>query len=66
MTYRSSNQKRILKVEETGDFWRKKTVPRIRLKGKWLAHAGILPNHHVQVESLYPGVLILKLIEKDD
>ena len=66
MIYRSSNRKRILKVEETGDFWRKKTVPRIRLKGKWLAHAGILPNRYVQVESPYPGVLILQLMEKDD
>ena len=59
------NKKRILKVEEVGDFWRKKTMPRIRLKGKWLAQAGIIPNRHVQIESPYPGVLILHLLHQD-
>ena len=61
-----THKKRILKVEEVGDFWRKRTFPRIRLKGKWLARAGILPNHHVEVDSPFPGVLILHLIEKDE
>ena len=61
-----TDKKRILKVEEVGDFWRKRTVPRIRLKGKWLAQAGILSNRHVQVESPHPGVLILQLIEKGE
>ena len=60
-----ANKKRILKVEEVGDFWRKKTMPRIRLKGKWLAQAGILPNRHVQVVSPQPGVLILHLIDQE-
>lgn len=60
-----THKKRILKVEEVGDFWRKQTVPRIRLKGKWLAKAGILPNHHVEVKSPHSGVLIIHLIEKD-
>ena len=60
-----SHKKRILKVEEVGDFWRKRTVPRIRLKGKWLAQAGILPNRHVQVESPQSRVLILHLIEQE-
>jgi hypothetical protein len=60
-----ANKKRVLKVEEVGDFWRKKTVPRIRLKGKWLAQAGILPNRYVQVESPQPGLLILHLVEQD-
>ena len=61
-----THKKRILKVEEVGDFWRKRTVPRIRLKGKWLAQAGILPNHHVEVECPHPGVLILHLMEKGE
>lgn len=60
-----ANKKRILKVEEVGDFWRKKTVPRIRLKGKWLAQAGILSNRHVLVEIPKSGVLILHLIDQD-
>ena len=61
-----ANKKRILKVEEVGDFWRKRTVPRIRLKGKWFEKAGILPNHHVEVESPHPGVLVLQLMKKDE
>ena len=63
MTNRTNPKTRILKVEEVGDFWRKQTMPRIRLKGKWLAKAGMLPNHYVQVESPMPGVLILPLVE---
>ncbi len=66
MVNRIKNKKRILKVEEIGDFWRKQTVPRIRLKGKWLAKAGILPNHYGEVESPHSGVLILNQIEKDE
>ena len=60
-----ADKKHILKVEEVGDFWRKRTVPRIRLKGKWLAQTGILPNRYVQVECLKPGVLILHMIDQD-
>lgn len=66
MTFRSSNKKRILKVEEVSDFWRKKTAPCIRLEGQWLAQVGILTNLHVEVESPYPGVLILHQIEQNE
>ena len=52
-----------MKVSETGDFWAKNTKPQIRLVGKWLEKAGILPNHHVQVENPQPGVLVLRLID---
>ena len=58
-----ASKKHILKVEEVGDFWRKRTVPRIRFNGKWLVQAGILPNRHVKVETPKPGVLILHLID---
>ena len=66
MTYESNPKRRILKVEEVGDFWKGRTTPRIRLRGKWLAKAGILPNSYVQVENPLPGVLILQLVEKFD
>ena len=55
---------RILKVAEVGDFWKKQTRAQIRLEGKWLAKAGILPNSHVRVENPQPGVLILHAVEK--
>ena len=55
---------RILKVEEIGDFGRNRTKPRIRLKGKWLAQAGITPNNHVIVENPNPGTLIIRLLDR--
>jgi hypothetical protein len=56
---------RVLKIEEVGDFWRKRTFPRIRLKGRWLAKAGLQANKHVRIENPIPGVLILHMVEKD-
>ena len=56
---------RILKVEEIGDFWRNRTKPRIRLKGKWLANAGIMPNHYVSVENPATGTLIIRLMKEE-
>jgi hypothetical protein len=56
---------RILKVEEVGDFWRKNTKPRIRLKGKWMIKSGIFPNNYVQVSNPKPGVLVIQLVEEE-
>jgi hypothetical protein len=57
---------KILKVEEVGDFFNKKTVPLIRLRGKWLQAAGILPESHVIVENPEKGIIILKISEKEN
>lgn len=54
---------RILKVVEIGDFWAKRTMPSIRLQGKWMLKAGVLPNHHVQIINPSPGVLLIRLLE---
>ena len=64
MTDHNNTKPRILKVEEVGDFWRKRTFPRIRLKGKWLAEAGIHPNSYVGITNPQPGVLILHAKER--
>ncbi len=53
---------RTLKVVEIGDFWAKRTMPSIRLQGKWMLRAGIFPNHHVQITSPKPGVLLIELL----
>jgi hypothetical protein len=53
---------RKLKVVPTGDFWRGKVVPQIRLQGKWLEKAGIAPETHVEVENPEAGVLIIRRI----
>ena len=54
---------RVLKVVEIGDFWAKRTMPSIRLQGKWMLRAGLLPNRHVQVTNPSPGVLQIQLLE---
>lgn len=54
---------RLLKVVEIGDFWAKKTIPSIRLQGKWIQRAGILPNHHVCITNPEPGILMIRLQE---
>jgi len=62
------NQKadcRILKVEEVGDFWRGDTIPRIRLKGKWLDNAGFPPNTRVEVNNTQHGVLLISIVEEE-
>jgi hypothetical protein len=53
---------RTLKVAPTGDFWKGKAVPQIRLQGKWLEKAGIAPETHVEIENPAPGVLIIRRI----
>jgi hypothetical protein len=40
---------RTLKIEETGDFFRGKVSPKIRLTGRWLERTGLKPEHRVQV-----------------
>ena len=54
---------RVLKVVEIGDFWAKRTMPSIRLQGKWMLRAGVLPNRHVQITNPSPGVLQIQLLE---
>jgi hypothetical protein len=54
---------RNLKIEETGDFWRGKVKPRIRLNGQWLEHAGFKPGHRVEIRLVAPGTLTLQFIE---
>ena len=57
---------RKLKVVPTGDFWKGKAVPQIRLQGKWLEKAGIKPEAHVEVENPQSGVLIIRLVPEGE
>ena len=54
---------RTLKIEATGDFFRGKVKPRIRLTGYWLEQAGFKPGHRVQVRCSEPGTLWVHFIE---
>ena len=56
---------RILKVLEIGDFWAKRTIPFLRLQGKWMVKAGVFPNRHVQVTNPRPGMLVIRIIEEE-
>ena len=54
---------RSLKIEATGDFWRGRIKPRIRIAGQWLARAGFKAGHRVEVQCPQPGTLSLHFIE---
>lgn len=56
---------RSLKIEETGDFFRRRITPKIRISGKWLERAGFKPGHRVQVELLETGCLKLRFVPSE-
>jgi hypothetical protein len=55
---------RSLKIERTGDFYRKKIIPRIRLNGKWLEAAGFKPGHRVEICVPESGTMVLRFVEQ--
>lgn len=52
---------RSLKIEMAGDFFRNKTHPLIRLKGRWLMALGFNPNSRVAVIPVTDGEITLKV-----
>ena len=56
---------RTLKIEATGDFFRRTVRPKIRLTGQWLERAGFKPGHRVQVELTGEGVLTLRFVRSE-
>jgi len=52
---------RTLKIEIAGDFFRRKTYPKIRLQGKWLAKLGFPGGSRVAVVPLATGEIILRV-----
>lgn len=57
-------QARSLAIEATGDFFYNKIKPKIRLSGQWLAKAGFLPGHRVEVLVDQPGVMTLRFVQQ--
>jgi hypothetical protein len=51
---------RSLKIEKAGDFWRRKTHPKIRLEGQWLARLGFNPGNRVLIIPGPSGQITLK------
>jgi hypothetical protein len=54
--------RRTLKIEATGDFFRGKVKPKIRLCGKWLERAGFKPGERVELVVTGQGALTLRCI----
>ena len=52
---------RTLKVEIAGDFFRRKTYPKIQLQGYWLAKLGFPPGSRVAVVPVAEGQITLKV-----
>jgi len=55
---------RSLKIEATGDYFKRKIIPKIRLTGHWLEHAGFKPGHRVEVVIEQAGTLSLRFLEQ--
>jgi hypothetical protein len=51
---------RTLKIEASGDAWKRAIKPKIRLTGRWLERAGFKPDTHVHVRYVAPGVIELR------
>lgn len=63
MSAQSLTKERVLKVENTGDRFKKQVILQIRLKGKWLMRAGYLPNQHVLIHNPEAGMLIIECVK---
>lgn len=55
---------RSLKIEKTGDFFKGKIIPRIRIAGQWLEQAGFKPGERVEIRFEQPGILTLRSLEQ--
>lgn len=56
----------VLKVNDSGDHYRKEVKPQIRLEGKWLLKAGLVPEDRVEVLNPQPGTLVLRTIKAQE
>jgi hypothetical protein len=56
----NSHNTRSIKIEATGDFFKGRVKPKIRLVGNWLKHAGFSPGQRVQIIFIRPGIMELR------
>ena len=57
---------RVLKVQDSGDHYRKDIKPQIRIEGKWLLKAGLLPEDRIEVSNPQPGILVLRTLKAQE
>lgn len=55
---------RVLTAVPTGDFWKKRISPLLRLTGRWVMQAGIMPGDRVEVQNPQPGVLVIRRLDE--
>ncbi len=56
--------RRTIKIEVSGDMFRKKTCPKIRLQGKWLEALGFKQDERAEIIPIAPGVIMLRCIKE--
>ena len=61
-----TTDRHVLKVQDSGDHYRKEVKPQIRLEGKWLLKAGLVPEDRVEVLNPQPGTLILRIVRTQE
>ena len=61
-----TTNRHVLKVLDCGDHYRREVKPQIRLEGKWLLKAGILPELKVEVLNPRPGMLVLRIVRTQE
>jgi hypothetical protein len=55
---------RNLKIEASGDFYRGKVRPMIRLAGQWLERAGFKPCNRVEIQISGQGIMTLRFLNQ--
>lgn len=53
---------RVLKIQETGDFYKQETKIKITLQGKWLEQMGFKANDLVSIKMMTQGEIVIKRI----
>ena len=61
-----TTNRHVLKVQDSGDYYRKQVRPQIRLEGAWLLKAGLVPEGKVEVTNPHPGMLILRTMNTQE
>ena len=56
----------VLKVQDSGDHYRKQVRPQIRLEGAWLLKAGLVPEDRIEVTNPRPGMLVLRTMNTQE
>ena len=61
-----TQERHVLKVEDSGDRYRKQVKHLIRLQGKWLLRTGISPEDRVEIVNPRPGILVLRVLQAQE